>query len=385
MRFIVSKERLELAVKNICRVIEPKQPLPILQDILFDVNDKFATLTGSDTEVQLQFEVVLNDAAEGGGKFCVNAQRLMDALAPLKEQPVTITANTEDAEMVRFELKHESGCTFFPIENADEYPVMADPEHKDLTGNMVMPAKSVAQAIQSCIWTTSNDDLRPIMNGICFDLEKDKCFIVASDGHTLMRFDEKCGSEGGNFVIPKKVAKILTRLMTWDDNDDIYMEWSENLCMANQEGWRMIFRLIEGKYPQYDAVIPKDHPFYCVADRADLLSSIQMVAPFSPDSSNMITWAIRRSEIMMTGDNAEFDMGAVDTIKTEADNLNDENIVIGLKASKIASILSKMPYPKIVIRFNTPDRAIVFEEKRDTSEKPSTNHLLGLSMPMLTD
>ena len=86
----------------------------------------------------------------------------------------------------------------------------------------------------------------------------------------------------------------------------------------------------------------------------------------------------------MTGDNAEFGMGAVDTIKTEADNLNDENIVIGLKASNISGILSKMPYPKIIIRFNTPDRAIVFEEKRDTSEKPSTNHLLGLSMPMLT-
>ena len=384
MRFIVSKEKLELAVKNLCRVVEPKQPLPILRDVLFDVHDNIATLTGSDSEVQLQFDVVLESPAEGGGRFCVGASLLMDALAPLREQPVTITANTESADMVRFELKHESGCTYFPIENADEYPTMAEPQKTE--GSLMMSAKSVATAIQSSMFATANDELRPIMNGICFDIKKEECYIVASNGHVLMRYNDICeGTEGQSIVIPKKVAKILTRLMVWDDEDDVNMEWSESVCVADQENWRMIFRLIEGKFPNYDSVIPKDQPFYCVADRSDVLNSIQKVAPFSPDASNMITWAIRKSEIMMTGDNADFGMGAVDTIKTEADNLTDENIVIGIKAASIASILSKMPYQKIIIRFHEPSRAIVIEEKRDTSKEASSSHLLGLSMPMITD
>ena len=166
MKLIVKKSSLEVCVKNLVRVINTKNALPILGDILFDVNEtaKTARLTASDSEVTLSTEVIL-DECEGGGRFCVGATTLAAMLAEVSEQPVTITATTESDQ--KFTITYAQGSAFCPLENADEYPMpQTEAYNEKLDG---LKADYLRDALKRSMWATANDDLRPVMNGMYFD------------------------------------------------------------------------------------------------------------------------------------------------------------------------------------------------------------------------
>lgn len=389
MKLTIKKETLEKAVKHICRVINDKAALPILSNILCEVDpdpdSKSIKLTGSDSEVWLTMTLIL-ESAEGGGRFCVSAWSLMEALQSLSDQPITIIADIEN-ENPHFELQHATGRTYFPIENADEYPVQQDLE--DII-TMSMPAEELARAISvTSFAATVNDELRPIMNGICFDTNNERTDIVASNGHVLMRYRIKQDyGVTGNFVLPRKVANILPKMLTWADDDDAWIEWNDRSGRVEQNAdlydWVLTFRLIDGKYPNYESVIPKDTPFWVTADRSQLINSIRKVAPFTPDASNMIIASFKGAELTIDGEDADFGTGATDMMAVEPCDNMPESLTIGLKASSIISILSKMPYDNILIRMTDPSRAVTFEEKPVPGTKcKMLGDITGLSMPMI--
>lgn len=376
MKFIVSKSKIETAAKHISQVINKKASIPILADIHFTVLDGMVSMTGSDGEVELRFGIHAD--TEGAGMFCVEASRLVDALSPLDEQPVTIIADTENGDAARFELQHETGHVHFPLEKADEFPMM---EQEEQIESIMLPAREVASAIQYCLWTTAEGDLRPIMNGINFNVTEESTDIVASDGHSIMLYRTTSGSSGiGSFIMPKKAAKILPKILHWYDDDDVDIKWSLRQAVFTQEDFTLAFRLVEGRYPDYMSVIPKKLPHTIKADRSLLLAGVKKVEPFSPDSSNMITWTVSDKEIMMSADDYDRSEGAVDKVPVECDLATGQTVGIGMKAGKLISLLSKMPYSKLLIRFDTPDRAVVIESGDDTKNEWS---LLGLTMPMI--
>ena len=381
MKLIVSKTAIEMAVKNICRVINPKNALPILGDVLCEANqaEKTLQLTGSDSETWLQATLMLEEC-EGEGRFCVSATSLLDALTPLSEQPVTILATTESDN--RFTLEHQSGKAYFPIDNADEYPT---PQPTGADSQLIeMDAKELATAIQTVGWATANDDLRPVMAGVYFDIMQDKTVVTASDGHVLMKYTTREDGSGpvGSFIMPKKVAKLLPQMLDWKEYDSCDVMFTERQATIEQSNWSLTFRLVEGKYPNYESVIPKDSPFWMRADRSQLQNSVRKVSPFTNESSMMLRCTIKNNGLLIVGEDYDFSMGAEDQVLIESNN--PQAVTIGLKSSSLLAVLQKIPGMNVEVDYTDPSRAVTIIEAIDEEEKSKRKgEVLGLLMPML--
>ena len=376
MKIIVSTLALEGAVKNLCKVINPKNALPILGDILFDVNEKakIARLTASDAEVIMTREIGLSEC-EGGGKFCVEATRLKDALSGLSEQPLTILATTESDQ--RFTIQHASGETYFPLEAADEYPMPTEEEYNETLGGV--KGEWMRDAMKRSLWATADDNLRPIMNGVDFALNDGDLDIVASDGHVLVKsqyhikVDEKrCGS----FVMPRKVAKILGDIAENDYYVDI--EWNDRWGHIELTELDITFRLIEGKYPNYNAIIPRDQPLQAAVERTRLLNGLRKVIPFTTDNqgAKMVRLHFEGEELKMSGEDYDFSIGATDSMSIEYEG---DTIEIGVSGNRLKTILQKIGGQEVCISMQSPDRAIVIEP----GEQEDDYDVLMLAMPML--
>ena len=383
MKLIVSKTAIEMAVKNICRVINPKNALPILGDVLCEANqaEKTLQLTGSDSETWLQATLMLEEC-EGEGRFCVSATSLLDALTPLSEQPVTILATTESDN--RFTLEHQSGKAYFPIDNADEYPT---PQPTGADSQLIeMDAKELATAIQTVGWATANDDLRPVMAGVYFDIMQDKTVVTASDGHLLMKYTTREDGSGpvGSFIMPKKVAKLLPQMLDWKEYDSCDVMFTERQATIEQSNWSLTFRLVEGKYPNYESVIPKDSPFWMRADRSQLQNSVRKVSPFTNESSMMLRCTIKDNGLLIVGEDYDFSMGAEDQVLIESNN--PQAVTIGLKSSSLLAVLQKIPGMNVEVDYTDPSRAVTIIEAIDEEEKSKRKgEVLGLLMPMLVN
>ena len=376
MKIIVSKSSLEDAVKNLCKVINPKNALPILGDILFDVNEKakIARLTASDSEVIMTREIALSEC-EGGGKFCVEAMRLKDALGGLSEQPVTILATTESDQ--RFTIQHSSGETYFPLEGADEYPMPTEEKYNETLGGV--KGEWMRDAMKRSLWATADDDLRPVMNGVSFALVDGNLDIVASDGHALVKSqyhieaDEKrCGS----FIMPRKVAKILGDIAEEGGYMDI--DWNDRWAHIDLLGMDITFRLIEGKYPNYNAIIPEDWPLCATVDRSRLLNGLHKVIPFTTDNqgAKMVRMHFEGEELKMSGENYDFSTGATDSM---AIGYEGDTIEIGVSGSRLKTILQKIGGQDVCISMRDYSHAIVIEP----SEQEDDYDVLMLAMPMM--
>ena len=379
MKLIVSKTAIEMAVKNICRVINSKNALPILGDVLCEANqaEKTLQLTGSDSETWLQATLMLEEC-EGEGRFCVSATSLLDALTPLSEQPVTILATTESDN--RFTLEHQSGKAYFPIDNADEYPT---PQPTGADSQLIeMDAKELATAIQTVGWATANDDLRPVMAGVYFDIMQDKTVVTASDGHVLMKYTTREDGSGpvGSFIMPKKVAKLLPQMLDWKEYDSCDVMFTERQATIEQSNWSLTFRLVEGKYPNYESVIPKDSPFWMRADRSQLQNSVRKVSPFTNESSMMLRCTIKDNGLLIEGDNYDFAMGANDQIAVEGNN--QQPVTIGLKSSSLLAVLQKIPGMNVEVDYTDPSRAVTIEPVDPLYQGEEITMLL---MPMMVN
>lgn len=376
MKIIVSKSSLEDAVKNLCKVINPKNALPILGDILFEVNEKakIARLTASDSEVIMTRDICLSEC-EGGGKFCIDATRLKDALGGLSEQPVTILATTESDQ--RFTIQHASGEAYFPLEGADEYPMPTEEKYNETLGGM--KSGWMRDAMKRSLWATDDNDLRPVMNGVSFALVDGDLDIVASDGHVLVKsqyhieVDEKrCGS----FIMPRKVAKILGDIA--EEGDDVDIDWNDRWGHIEMTGMGITFRLIEGKYPNYNAIIPEDQPLCATVDRSRLLNGLHKVIPFTTDNggAKMVRMHFEGEELKTSGEDYDFSTGATDSMVIDYEG---DTIEIGVSGSRLKTVLQKIGGQEVCISMRDHSHAIVIEP----SEQEDDYDVLMLAMPMM--
>ena len=375
MKLIVSKAAIEGAANMLSKVINPKNALPILGDILCDVKDKTLTMTASDSEVILTTSIAL-DTQEGEGRFCVGAELLRNALSQLAEQPVTILATTE-SDMV-FRLQHQSGEAFFPLESADEYPLpMAEKYNETLES---LKGQWLTDALKRSLWATANDDLRPIMCGVNFALKDGWLDIVASDGHALVKshysvIDQVAENRIGSFIMPKKVAKILSDITTTDAR----IEWNDRWGHVRVGLCDVSFRLIEGKYPNYNSVIPDDQPLCAIVPRAFMMNSIRKVIPFTTENngSRMLRMAFEADKLTLTGEDHDFAMGAHDTLTVDYPH---SPITIGVSGSTLLTIMAKVTSgQEVCVNMTDPSRAITIEP----SEQDDDCEVTMLTMPML--
>ena len=352
MKFIISKTALEMAVKNICRVINPKNALPILTDILCMVDEerKTITMTGSDSEAWLTYQLALQEC-EGGGPFCIGADLLRDALAELSEQPLTIFATTESDN--RFTLKHESGTTVLPLELSDEYPT---PRRIDSSVNeWTLESGMLKRVLKRSMFATANDDLRPVMAGVYFNQCDGVLNIVASDGHVLIRNAEEVDNLPDSFIMTKKAANLLPTLM--DGDDEVVMTFDDRAVRVEQGLMSFTFLMVEGKYPNYMSVIPQDAPYSLTADRPALLKALRNVAHFTNDSSRLVKLTMLSNQTMeLRGEDFDFSTEATDRIGIDYPAGRD--MTLGVKADSIIDELSRIIEPKVTMHFTDPSRAV---------------------------
>lgn len=378
MKIVISKSVLEMAVKNLCRVINPKNALPILADILCMVDEerKTITMTGSDSEAWLTYQIALEEC-EGGGPFCIGADLLRDALAELSEQPLTILATTESDN--RFTLKHESGTTVLPLELSDEYPT---PRRIDSTVNeWTLESGMLKRVLKRSMFATANDDLRPVMNGVYFDQQDGVLNVVASDGHVLIRNAEDTDTDNlpDSFIMTKKAASLLPTLM--DDDDEVVMAFDDRAVRVEQGPMSFTFLMVNGKYPNYMSVIPQDAPYSLTADRQALLKALRNVAHFTPGSSRLVKLTMLSNQTMeLRGEDFDYSTEATDRISIDYPAGRD--MTLGVKADSIIDELSHIIEPSVTIHFTDPSRAVTINPIDPLYQGEEITMLL---MPMLVN
>lgn len=372
MRFTVSSSALSSKLNMLAKVIGSKNSLPILDCFLFQVANGEMSITASDSDNVIKSTLALTDH-DGEGEFCVPNRVILDALKELPEQPLHFDVDTA-GEAVAIKIVYQNGLYNFTGQSAEEYP--RTQSMNDACTAVSLPTEMLINNISRSLFATANDELRPVMNGIYFDLTADALAIVASDGHKLVRsknFTIKSESPSA-FNLPKKPASLLKNILS-KDGDDAIIKFDDRSAEIQFTDGVMRCRLIDGRYPNYNSVIP-NNPNEVTVDRRGLQSALRRVLPFASESSQLIRFHIESGRFEVSSEDIDFSTSAKEQLSCE---YNGSPISIGFKGSSLMEILSNLTSDNIIIQLADPSRAGIIVP----AEQPENEDILMLIMPML--
>lgn len=372
MRFTVSSSALSSKLNMLAKVIGSKNSLPILDCFLFQVANGEMSITASDSDNVIKSTLALTDH-DGEGEFCVPNRVILDALKELPEQPLHFDVDAA-GEAVAIKIVYQNGLYNFTGQSAEEYP--RTQSMNDACTTVSLPTEMLINNISRSLFATANDELRPVMNGIYFDLTADALAIVASDGHKLVRsknFTIKSESPSA-FNLPKKPASLLKNILS-KDGDDAIIKFDDRSAEIQFTDGVMRCRLIDGRYPNYNSVIP-NNPNEVTVDRRGLQSALRRVLPFASESSQLIRFHIESGRFEVSSEDIDFSTSAKEQLSCE---YNGSPISIGFKGSSLMEILSNLTSDNIIILLADPSRAGIIVP----AEQPENEDILMLIMPML--
>ena len=372
MRFTVSSSALSSKLNMLAKVIGSKNSLPILDCFLFQVANGEMSITASDSDNVIKSTLALTDH-DGEGEFCVPNRVILDALKELPEQPLHFDVDAA-GEAIAIKIVYQNGLYNFTGQSAEEYP--RTQSMTDACTTVSLPTEMLINNISRSLFATANDELRPVMNGIYFDLTADALAIVASDGHKLVRsknFTIKSESPSA-FNLPKKPASLLKNILS-KDGDDAIIKFDDRSAEIQFTDGVMRCRLIDGRYPNYNSVIP-NNPNEVTVDRRGLQSALRRVLPFASESSQLIRFHIESGRFEVSSEDIDFSTSAKEQLSCE---YNGSPISIGFKGSSLMEILSNLNSEQIVFQLADPSRAGIVIP----SEQPEDEDVLMLIMPML--
>ncbi|MBP6611146.1 MAG: DNA polymerase III subunit beta [Paludibacter sp.] len=376
MKFVVSSTELLSHLQAISRVINSKNSLPILDYFLLHLQGNTLTMTASDAETTLITSMNVENQ-EGDGKVAVVSRLLLDTLREFSEQPLTFTINDTNLAMV---ITSANGSYNFIGQNGDEYP--SKPQLLEESRVLTLPVESLAAGITKTLFCTADDELRPVMNGVFFDITKDFITFVATDAHKLVRLTTPLTSislsdeeEKVNFILPKKPATMLKNILP-KESGEVEIKFDAKNAYFQLANYTMICRQVEGRFPNYNGVIPKQNLYKIIIDRVSLLNALKRVSVFSNQASNLIKLDFNNNLINISAQDIDFSISAEETINCQFDG---DPIKIGFKSAFLIEILNNINSSDIVLEVTDPSRAGLIlpfenEEKED---------LLMLLMPML--
>ena len=372
MRFTVSSSALSSKLNMLAKVIGSKNSLPILDCFLFQVANGEMSITASDSDNVIKSTLALTDH-DGEGEFCVPNRVILDALKELPEQPLHFDVDAA-GEAIAIKIIYQNGLYNFTGQSAEEYP--RTQSMTDACTTVSLPTEMLINNISRSLFATANDELRPVMNGIYFDLTADALAIVASDGHKLVRsknFTIKSESPSA-FNLPKKPASLLKNILS-KDGDDAIIKFDDRSAEIQFTDGVMRCRLIDGRYPNYNSVIP-NNPNEVTVDRRGLQSALRRVLPFASESSQLIRFHIESGRFEVSSEDIDFSTSAKEQLSCE---YNGSPISIGFKGSSLMEILGNINSDNIIIQLADPSRAGIIVP----AEQPENEDILMLIMPML--
>lgn len=371
MKFTLSSNALSSRLQTLAKVINSKNSLPILESFLFQVHNGQLTITASDSENVMQTSLAL-DQFDADGNFAIPSHTVLDAVKELPEQPLTFEVNMSTYEVT---VGYQNGQYQFTAQNADEYPQTA-PIQNDVHA-ITIDAAALNNNINRTLFATDNNEIRPVMNGIYFDLTTDCLAFVASDGHKLVRCrDYAIKSETpAAFILPKKPAMLLKNVLDKDSGDVVIKFNSSSAEIQFAEG-KLSCRLIEGNYPNYNAAIPNDNPNELTIDRKSLLSAIRRILPFASMSSQLIRFRLEAGMLELSSEDIDFATRAKESLVCE---YTGSPLQIGFRGDFFTDILNSIDTDELKIKLGDPSRAGIVVP----SKQPENEDVLMLIMPLL--
>lgn len=371
MRITLSSTVLANRLIALQKVQNSKNSLQILDCILFNVSNGKLQLTASDKENEMKIDIKL-DECDVDGKFAISSKTITDAVKELPEQPITIEI---DENTYSVKILFQNGDYKFTAQNADEFPQSQDLQED--ANSIKIVSNVLLENITRTIFATANDEIRPVMNGIFFDLTPEALAIVATDGHKMVRNKILTinGQEPASFILPKKPAGILKNTLAHDDSE-VEIKFDDRNAEILFGDYALKCRLIEGRYPNYNSVIPNNNPYELNIDRKTLAGSVRRVLPFASESSQLERLHLTNGEVEISAEDLDFYTSAKESIVCD---YNGNTMNIGFKGSSLLELLNNLSCDEVSLRLADPSRPCLILP----SEQPEGQDILMLIMPML--
>ncbi len=347
--FIVSSTELYEKLQQLNKVVPSKSTLPILGTFLFEIEGTVLKLTATDTANTLTTQLTLNNV-DGSGKICIDAKKLLDIIKEFGEQPITFNINEETQNI---EITTQNGKYSLVGYDFNDFPQV--PSLKKDANTFEISGEALLAGIQKTIFAVANDNLRPIMNGIYFDISPTEFNFVATDAHKLVRykrFDVKVDFTD-SFILSQKSANLL-KLIVDKSQTSVKASFDKQNAYFNLSGTELTCRLIEGVYPAYNSVIPIDNPNKLLIDRVEFMNSIKRVSIFSNPATNLVRLQLAPNQITISAQ--DYDL-ATSGIEQLACSYEGTPMEIGFKSSFLLEILANHTSTSVVLELSDPTRA----------------------------
>ena len=370
MKFIVSSSALLKQLQQINGVIGSNNVLPILEDFLFEIDNNKLTVVATDLETVMKIH--LDIEAKDNGRVCIPAKILMDSLKNLPNQPLTFDIDKNFG----IEITSDNGKYKVMGENPDNFP--KEPPADD-TSAFTMTSHQLLTAINKSIFAVSNDDLRPAMTGVFFELEKTGLTVVATDAHRLVRYRLKevnC-PKIDNFIVPKKPLNLLKSSLP-DNEDEISVSYNSNHMFVTHGTVELSCRLLDARFPDYKVVIPAENPYRMTIGRQDFQSALRRVSIFSNKSTNLVTLNISGSALHLMAQDVDFSFEGNERMSCQYDG---EDIVISFNARFLIEMLGSTSSDEVRLELSTPTKAGLIKPV----EQDENEDLLMLAMPLMSN
>lgn len=371
MKFTVSSSALLSLLATTGKVISNKNQLPILDYFLFELRDGRLKVTASDLETTLIGNIEV-DNVEQEGIIAAPARLMLDSLKEFPEMPLTIEVNDSTWEI---KINWNSGASSIPGVSGMSYPAL--PALAEDKKEIEFDVDTLVAGINKTIFATADDELRPVMNGVFINIQPEATTFVGTDAHKLVRYTAEQQSEvAASFILPKKPANLLKNVLLKED-DAIKVSFDSKNVIFELTSHTLVCRLIEGNYPNYNAVIPAANPNKVLIDRIELLNGIKRVAVCSNQATNLIRMDVAANTVNLTAQDLDFSVSAKESLSCSYDG---EPITIGFKSTFLVEILANTETPTVQIELADSTRAGVFKPVYDDKQSSDT---LMLLMPMM--
>lgn len=365
MEITVSKTALSDKLKSVGRIIQPKNSLPAYDNFLFVV-DEFGVILVTAGEEGGRISTNIDGAADFTNyTFMANAKTLLDGLKEIPEQPLI------EKELI---VKYANGKFSIPLEKGDQYPSMST---DDTASPILVSGNDLLYGIRQVLFCSANDELRPVLNGVYFDIGLDSMSFVATDGTRLAMIENPSPytrKERAAFILPSKFAKVLSNIVP-EDCMEVEISVNKTNILIEFDSYRLICRMIEGRFPNYRAVIPQKQPNRAVLKKTDIVSALKRVSVFCSESSSLVVLKFDSTSLKIETHDLDFSKSAEETITLQSGC----NIEIGFKSSFLIEMINNIPSEDITISMSDPSKASIFT-RCDEEVRSLTYLLMPLSI-----
>ncbi len=346
MKFIVSSSYLLKQLQVLGGVINNSNTLPILDNFLFELEHSKLTVSASDLETTMASTLEVESDSEGS--VAIPAKLLLETLKTFPEQPLTFVI--EDNNTIEISSNH--GKYALAYASADEFPKAISLDSPSTT---TLGADILATAISKTIFAAGNDDLRPVMSGVFFQFSTESLTFVATDAHKLVKYSrtDVTANETAEFIMPKKPLNLLKGILAGSD-EDVTIEYNDSNAKFSFENSVLICRLIDGKYPNYEAVIPKDNPNQLTISRNQFLNSVRRVSIFSNKTTHQIRLKIAGAELNISAEDVDYSNKAEERLTCD---YQGDDMQIGFNSRFLSEMLSNLNAEDIQLEMSMPNRA----------------------------